>query len=222
MVNSAQHIAFYGNTICHTGNDGLSFVNDVVDSTVSGNLIYDTAGSAFLLGHPQHVYIGDKGSNYGAFSEKEKYDVGVEGACKRIKLTNNSISDTSLMFWGDAGVMVFLAEEFEMKYNHLQNTPYSGLSLGWGWWNMDGSNGAVVPGVPMETTKNNTIMYNTFKIPLQSWVMPERSIHLVTCRGQRSAKTISGVLAHRELILIISEGFMLTKGPSTYTERKCH
>ncbi len=163
MVNSAQHIAFYGNTICHTGNDGLSFVNDVVDSTVSGNLIYDTAGSAFLLGHPQHVYIGDKGSNYGAFSEKEKYDVGVEGACKRIKLTNNFISDTSLMFWGDAGVMVFLAEEFEMKYNHLQNTPYSGLSLGWGWWNMDGSNGAVVPGVPMETTKNNTIMYNTFK-----------------------------------------------------------
>ncbi len=59
--------------------------------------------------------------------------------------------------------MVFLAEEFEMKYNHLQNTPYSGISIGWGWWNMDGSAEAVVPGVPMETTKNNTIMYNTFK-----------------------------------------------------------
>ena len=163
MVNSAQHIAFYGNTICHTGNDGLSFVNDVVDSAASGNLIYDTAGSGFLLGHPQHVYIGDKGSDYGLLSEKEKYDVGVEGACKRIKLTNNFISDTCLMFWGDSGVMVFLAEEFEMKYNHLQNTPYSGISIGWGWWNMDGSAEAVVPGVPMETTKNNTIMYNTFK-----------------------------------------------------------
>ncbi len=163
MVNSAQHIAFYGNTICHTGNDGLSFVNDVVDSIASGNLIYDIAGAGFLLGHPQHVYIGDKGSDYGLLSEKEKYDVGVEGACKRIKLTNNFISDTCLMFWGDSGVMVFMAEEFEMKYNHLQNTPYSGVSIGWSWWNMDGSPESVVPGVPTETTKNNTIMYNTFK-----------------------------------------------------------
>ena len=71
---------------------------------MNGNIIYDLAGSSILIGHPQHVYIGDKGSNKGQFSDKEKYDVGVEGACEYLTVTNNFLSDTSKMFWGDAGV----------------------------------------------------------------------------------------------------------------------
>ena len=121
---------------------------------IYGNIIYDLAGSSILIGHPQHVYIGDKGSNKGQFSDKEKYDVGVEGACEYLTVTNNFLSDTSKMFWGDAGVMIFLGAHITYQYNYLQNTPYAGLSLGWGWWNMDGSSGSVVPGEPMTTTQD--------------------------------------------------------------------
>lgn len=132
MVSSAEHIEISGNTICHTGNDGLSLVNDVVDSEMDGNVIYDLAGSGLLIGHPQHAYIDDKGSSKGTFSDKEKYDVGVEGSCRNITVTNNFISDTSRIFWGDAGIMVFHGSELDLEYNQLQNTPYTGLSLGWG------------------------------------------------------------------------------------------
>ncbi len=161
-VTSADNIAFYNNVIEHTGNDGLSLINDVSDITVDGNVFYDAAGSAVLIGHPQHVYIGDKGSSKGSFSEREKYDVGVEGVCKKIDLTNNFIYEPARLFWGDSGVMVFHAEELAMKYNHIEETPYSGLSLGWGWWNMNGESGSVVPGEPSTTTKNNTIVSNAF------------------------------------------------------------
>ena len=163
MASSATNLAFENNTICHTGNDGLSLVNDVTNTVVNGNIIYDLAGSSILIGHPQHVYIGDKGSNKGQFSDKEKYDVGVEGACEYLTVTNNFLSDTSKMFWGDAGVMIFLGAHITYQYNYLQNTPYAGLSLGWGWWNMDGSSGSVVPGEPMTTTHDNTIANNVFR-----------------------------------------------------------
>lgn len=161
MASSCENVYFIENTICHTGNDGLSLPNDVVNTVVNGNVIYDLAGSAVLLGHPQHSYIGDKGNEtYGRFSEKERYDANVEGACTSVAMTNNYMSDTSKMFWGDAGVMVFHANHFLMQYNYLERTPYSGLSLGWGWWNMNGDNDSVVPGIPSTTTHDNKILNN--------------------------------------------------------------
>ena len=162
MVNSATELSFKNNTICHTGNDGLSLVNDAVDIVVDGNVIYDLAGSGLLIGHPQHIYIGDKGSGKGDFSEKEKYDADVEGNCQNIQATNNFISGTSNMFWGDAGVMIFIGEDLDIQHNHIEDTPYTGLSLGWGWWNMNGTADSVVPGEPSETTKNNTVSNNVF------------------------------------------------------------
>ncbi|MDO4562407.1 MAG: right-handed parallel beta-helix repeat-containing protein [Clostridia bacterium] len=162
MLSSADNINFYNNNIRNLGNEGLSLINDVSDCVVDGNIFYDSAGSAALIGHPQHSYIGDKGSNYGKLSDKEKYDAGVEGVCKDITFTNNYIYGTSRLFWGDAALMAFYTEGFLMKHNHIENTPYNGLSIGWGWWNMNGDSDSVVPGIPSTTTKNNTIESNTF------------------------------------------------------------
>src|SRR5699024_5041153 len=75
---------------------------------------------------------------------------------------NNFISGTSNMFWGDAGVMIFIGEDLDIQHNHIEDTPYTGLSLGWGWWNMNGTADSVVPGEPSETTKNNTVSNNVF------------------------------------------------------------
>lgn len=162
QVRSAAHIRFFGNTICHTGNDGLSLVNDVTETTVQANAIYDTAGASLLVGHPQHVYIGDRGTDKGWFSDREKYSAEEEGVCKNLTITDNLFKDTSRLFWGVAGVMVYFAENMLFQYNQVENTPYSGISLGWGWWNMNGSAEAVVPGEPSNTMKNNTIKNNRF------------------------------------------------------------
>src|SRR4029079_9853889 len=79
-VNSADAISFVGNTIKHSGSEGISMINDVVNSTIVGNFISDIAGSGVTVGHPQHVYLGDTGAH-------EKFAAGVEGIC-----TNDSIN----------------------------------------------------------------------------------------------------------------------------------
>ena len=181
---------------------------------MNGNIIYDLAGSSILIGHPQHVYIGDKGSNKGQFSDKEKYDVGVEGACEYLTVTNNFLSDTSKMFWGDAGVMIFLGAHITYQYNYLQNTPYAGLSLGWGWWNMDGSSGSVVPGEPMTTTHDNTIANNVFRNTITILGDAGAIYTLGICPIQLSVKTISIPSEHPARIRTISEASMWMREPS--------
>lgn len=162
LLTSAERIALSGNTVCHTGNDGVSLVNDVTDTAVTANAIYDTAGAALLIGHPQHMYIGDKASDKGRHSEKEKYDASVEGACGSLTVENNLFKNTSRLFWGVAGVLVYAADGLAFEHNNIENTTYSGLSLGWGWWNMNGDSESVVPGTPSTTTRNLTIRYNKF------------------------------------------------------------
>ncbi len=161
-VESASDIVFKNNIIRNIGNDGLSILNDTVNIVIDGNIFFDAAGSQLVIGHPQHMYIGDKNSDYGIHSDREKYDVGTEGVCKDLTITNNLFKNTCRLFWGGSAVMVYAAENMLFQYNNVENTPYSGISLGWGWWNMNGSEDSIVPGVPTTTTKNNKVVNNKF------------------------------------------------------------
>lgn len=163
QISSAQNIVFDGNTVLHTGNEGISVINDAVDIKITNNIIYDTAGAALLIGHPQHEYIGDRGSGFGTHSDKEKYSADKEGACKNTMVCNNFFKNTSRLFWGVAGIMVYMSDGMRFTHNHIENTPYSGISLGWGWWKMNGDKDSVVPGVPSATMKNNIMKNNCFK-----------------------------------------------------------
>lgn len=161
-ISSASNIRFLNNTICHTGNDGLSLVNDVQNMTIDGNAIYDTAGTAMLVGHIQHMYIGDKDSSLGRHSEKERYDANTESICSNINITNNLFKNTSRLFWGNPGVIFHAVYNMNFQYNQIENTPYSGLSLGWGWWNFNGSADAVIPDNASIVCRDNKIVNNRF------------------------------------------------------------
>ena len=71
-VENSRSIVFERNTIKHTGNIGLALKNDVCDSQIIGNQILDTAGSAIVIGHPQHVYEGD------GLEIKHPFGVGID------------------------------------------------------------------------------------------------------------------------------------------------
>ncbi len=154
-VDNSDSIVFERNVIAHTGAEGIGFINDVVNSSIIGNQIYDIAGSAIVLSHPQHVYIGDGGTH-------EKYAPGIEGACSNDVIKDNFIHQTTRMFKGNAAVAAFYPDTLLFTHNLVIDTAYNGLSMGWGWWNFDGSNGSVAPGKPTTTMKNNTVTYNQF------------------------------------------------------------
>ncbi|WP_062429986.1 RICIN domain-containing protein [Herbidospora daliensis] len=157
QIDNADGLLLQGNRIQHTGVDGISMVNDVVNSQLIGNFTNDVAGSAIVVGHPQHVYIGDYTS-----SNREKYPVAVEGAPKNIEIKNNYIYDSAVLFWGHSPISAYFADTLSIQRNRIEKAPWSGVTLGWGWWNFDGSSGSIRPNQPTTVAKNNTISYNHF------------------------------------------------------------
>ena len=128
-INSAENIEFTNNVIKHTGADGLGMINDVVHSTADHNYITDITSSGITIGHPQHVYIGDKNQR-----PREKYDVGVEGLCTDISVCNNLLYDISVVhgFGGCAAVTAYFGDSIKINSNQIEKTAYNGIHLGWG------------------------------------------------------------------------------------------
>jgi len=146
-VNSADSIDFVGNVVKHSGNEGISMINDVINSNIIGNFITDIAGSGMTIGHPQHVYLGDGGAH-------EKFAKGVEGICTKITINNNLVYNVATLrgFGSHAGVTAFFTDTLTFTHNHVHTVAYNGINLGWGWRNFPDST----------TCKNNTCNNNRF------------------------------------------------------------
>ncbi|WP_202919419.1 RICIN domain-containing protein [Saccharothrix deserti] len=157
QIENADGIVLERNKVQHTGVDGISLLNDVRDSRLIGNRTNDIAGSAITVGHPQHIYIGDHTATNG-----EKYPADVEGLIKNIEIKNNHIYDTAVLFNGHSPVSAYFVDSLTVQHNLIEKTPWSGVTLGWGWWNFDGSANSIVPNVPTTTARNNNISYNHF------------------------------------------------------------
>ena len=162
-VENSRGLVFERNTIKHTGNIGLVMRNDVCDSQIIGNKILDTAGSAIVLGHPQHVYEGDGPEikhPFGVGIDKEKYPRGVEGIPRNNEITNNYIDGAGVLFHGQNAIMAFFVEDLLIAHNIVKNIPYGPISVGWSWWNFNGDRDAIIPGIPMNTLGNIHIHNN--------------------------------------------------------------
>jgi hypothetical protein len=146
-VNSADSIDIVGNVVKHSGNEGVSMINDVINSNITGNYITDIAGSGITIGHPQHVYLGDGGAH-------EKFAKGVEGICTKITVNNNFVYNVATQhgFGSHAGVTAFFTDTLTFTHNHIHTVAYNGINLGWGWKNFPDST----------TAKNNTCNNNRF------------------------------------------------------------
>jgi hypothetical protein len=155
QVQNADGLILQRNRIQHTGADGISMVNDVQSTQLIGNYTNDIAGSAIVVGHPQHVYIGDHTS-----TNREKYSPQVEGLPKNIEIKNNYIYDSAVLFNGHSPISAYFADTLTIQRNRIEKTPWSGITLGWGWWNFDGSSGSIAPNRPTTTARNNNISYN--------------------------------------------------------------
>jgi hypothetical protein len=142
-VKNSQNISFIRNRFVQLNSaTAISYVNDVIDSEITGNFFNDLLGNAINTGHPQHYEIGD-GDIYGS---------GLEGVCKNIKVTNNYIRNISLDFRMVEAILAFFVENVNFDYNDIAGTPYGAIACGWWWAN------AGIP--PSTVAKNNTMNYN--------------------------------------------------------------
>jgi hypothetical protein len=149
-VSNAASISFEDNILEHLGNEGIGFINDVINSQIVGNVIYDVGGSAIQVGHPQHIYETSTDPH-------EKYSAAVKGICKTTLVQNNLLYDMTTMYNGHAAISAYFVDSLTIVHNDIEGTNYVGVSIGWGWCNFDSIS---VPGNPTRTCKRNTFNNN--------------------------------------------------------------
>ena len=146
-VSNSDNINFTGNVIKHTGADGISMDNDVINSSISENYITDITSSGITIGHPQHIYIGDA-----SWDNHERFSREVEGICKNDVISENMLYDISVVhgFGGCAAITCYYTDTVKVLSNTIKKTAYNGIHMGWGWCNFKDST----------TSKDNMICYN--------------------------------------------------------------
>lgn len=173
--NAVEGIEFTRNTIAHTGCQGIVMSNDVSDVRIVGNVIRDAGGSAITIGHPHHTYENDTPDlkhPEGAGIEHEKFPAGTESIPRRVLISNNFLPDNAALFNGHTIITVFYAYQVSIEHNWIPSAPYSGMNIGWGWCDFDGSDVAnhpqwgqgfrpsVFPGRPTMVSGNNRVRAN--------------------------------------------------------------
>ncbi|HEX2913774.1 MAG TPA: right-handed parallel beta-helix repeat-containing protein [Chloroflexia bacterium] len=153
-VRNADSILFKANTFTHLGSGtAISLTNDVINSSVTGNIFQDLLGNAINVGHPQHYIIGDG----------PLYPAGVEGICYNDEIKNNLIRASSLAFAQEELISGYFTASLIIAHNDLQDAPYGGIANGW-WWG-----DAQLP--PPSVQKDNKISHN--KVVNAGMVLPD-------------------------------------------------
>ncbi len=105
-------------TNCNFQNLGASAIfmdEHVTDSVVDGNVFHDISGTAVSVGTWRH-------SGYQP-----------EDLCENIDITNNVMHRIGLDYYGSPAVGVYYARRINTEHNDIKDTPYSGITYGWGW-----------------------------------------------------------------------------------------
>ena len=187
----ARNIRFMNGEIKLTGAEGVLMSNDVDGCQVIGNFFYQTGGGGVVMGNPQHTYENDslepdtyyyhyisgdgkpEVSADGAAASHEKYQNGLERAPRDVKVSNNYLLENCRLFPSHCPITSFYTQRMEVSNNFIKDAAYSGMSIGWGWGNFDGTTAkdnqwgaenhqgyGILPGIPTEVCRDNQIVNN--------------------------------------------------------------
>jgi hypothetical protein len=130
-VQAAHHIRFERNVFQRLGASAVNLVLGVTDSDFVGSVISDVSGSGLSV------------------------DLHFEGnaadprkICRRITVRNNYITRAGLQYFQSVGIMAGYTDGAVIEHNELHDILYSGISVGWGWDNVDNA------------ARNNVVRYN--------------------------------------------------------------
>jgi len=132
--SSAKEITLTGNQFIHLGAVAIHLGNNTSAININGNLFYDTADAAIVLGTWQDAYLTNPN----------------QVQPQKITISDNLIDSAGSEYWGAAGINAYYVAKITLSHNEISHLPYSGISLGWGWSYTDDST----------TCKNNTISNN--------------------------------------------------------------
>ena len=123
-VTDARLISFEDCVFQHLGSTAIDFVSGAKQMTVRGCAFSDIGGTAVLAG-----YFGDE-----EFESHLAYNPADQNVvCDDITIDNNYIAHIAREDWGCVGIGIGYASNVTISHNELFDTPYSAISMGWGW-----------------------------------------------------------------------------------------
>ncbi|MFF1723683.1 RICIN domain-containing protein [Streptomyces sviceus] len=141
----ADRLSFTGNTFTQMGATALDLSHGVHGSTVTGNLLYDIAGNGIMVGKfsdptvEMHTVYNPPTSPAGEDARE---------VVKNVTVKNNLITRIGEDYLGTAGINAGFVNSTTIDHNDISDTPWAGISLGWGWQAAANAEG------------NNSISYN--------------------------------------------------------------
>jgi hypothetical protein len=116
QVHRGADITFTGDEITHTGGTGIDLADGTQNSTITGNFIHDTSGGGVSVGEVDDYYLTDS----------RRMTTGDT-------VSQNWISDVGQDYSDAVGIWAGYTRDLTISHNDIGHTPYSGMSVGWGW-----------------------------------------------------------------------------------------
>ncbi len=140
QVNYASALRFAGNIFHCLGENGLDLSRGVSHTTVVDNEFTQIGANAVIVGHFTskdgqpfaESYISDKANNIRTELTPDPYRV-----TEHIFVFSNDIHEIATSHKSGCGVFVPYARDITVAHNRLNNLPYTGISIGWGWGRID-------------------------------------------------------------------------------------
>jgi hypothetical protein len=149
--NRSRRVVFTDDTFEHLGAAALDFGTSNRDNTIDRNRFDDISAAAIQLGEVSRDQDGD---------DRPGDCTPTWMTCGN-RITNNLITRTGRDYVDTAAINVGFTRNTLISHNTINDTPWAGISMGWGWGLLDVG---MYPGIPGATRGQ----WGTFTTPTQN------------------------------------------------------
>lgn len=175
-----KSVSFIGDTFTHLGGSGLSFDSGGQNNSAIGNIVTDVSGNGISSGFDADGTTIENGDT----------------------ISDNYVYNVSNEYLGGIGIFGLHVDNAVIDSNEVWGTPYTGISLGWGW-----GRGSYLGMV------NNQINNNYVHDVMTSSLFDGGSIYVNGTEGNSPAPTIQGNYVSQDPQIY---GALYLDGGSTY------
>ena len=121
----AEACSFQDGRVAHVGASGIWLGRGCQAGHIIGTVVSDTGGNGVMIGEGQPRNVGDE----------PWWQAAPEEAASGNIVTNCVVERCGQELFGAVGVWVGLAAKTTIAHNEVRFHPYTGVSIGWMWWN---------------------------------------------------------------------------------------
>jgi hypothetical protein len=145
VVKNTKGVKFVGNIFKNMGSSGLELTSGTHSTLIEGNRFTQIAASGVQVYTTVGALTTDPASGR---PMNTNMNPAPANRSSRDSIQNNYVDNTGLDYIGTVGIFATYPEYLTISHNEVYNMPYTGISVGWGWTNMESA------------LKNNTIIGN--------------------------------------------------------------